>query len=645
MNMKNLTPEILKSGAGKVHGGGIVLLILTLVFGRHWELNTLLLAVAILLFLWILIALFVYERIKARRNAQKLEQSVSVQGDEQIINTRPDKRAEIKQLKREFEEALAIFKESKFVRDGGEAALYKLPWFVMIGPPGAGKTTALLKSGLRFPYGKPRLGGFGGTKNCEWFFSDSAIFLDTAGRYAAAQQAGDTEEWLEFLNLLGKYRRSQPITGVIVAVSMADMLREDEQSLEKRALQMRARIDELIQKLCIRFPVYLIFTKCDLLHGFEAFFGDFTPEKREQVWGCTVPKPAQADPNVGALFAAEFQKLCRVLLNRRFERLDGSANGKLSGKIYHFPHVFHSLQPKLSFFVDKLFQPNQYQESPFFRGFYFTSGTQTAPASIPRPGDTPGGAEWDPAIAETPENSPRETKSYFLKDLFARVIIPDQYQVEQLNPPRLGPRHRFLLAALTVILLLFVWNIAHSYLQSKRQMLACQALFERVKTVQISEHIEESHYLLLDRLRGQIEVLEYRSGGFSWQWGFGRSQRLLALSRMVYHEKAKPFIRKFIYRELLKKAGYHRSGGPRSSQTPYAKTLALLGKDVQTLANSQNRELLTNQLLAILRGQDIPPGLLPRMEIQVRFFVENLGILATGAGIRPEYLSFSSPGE
>ena len=59
---------------------------------------------------------------------------------------------------------------------------------MFIGSPGAGKTTALLNAGLKFPLedsGKGATGirGVGGTRNCDWWFTDEAVLIDTAGRY------------------------------------------------------------------------------------------------------------------------------------------------------------------------------------------------------------------------------------------------------------------------------------------------------------------------------------------------------------------------------------------------------------------------------------------------------------------------------
>src|SRR6185503_2615199 len=55
--------------------------------------------------------------------------------------------AEVAKLRERFEEAVGALKQQR--RTG--RSLYDLPWYVIIGAPGSGKTTALLNSGLRFP--------------------------------------------------------------------------------------------------------------------------------------------------------------------------------------------------------------------------------------------------------------------------------------------------------------------------------------------------------------------------------------------------------------------------------------------------------------------------------------------------------------
>ena len=96
--------------------------------------------------------------------------------EEALIPAEPE--GDGKLLAEKMTEALAVLKKS-----GGAASLYDLPWYVIIGPPGAGKTTALANSGLEFPLAqKHAISGFGGTRNMDFWFAEDAVLIDTAGR-------------------------------------------------------------------------------------------------------------------------------------------------------------------------------------------------------------------------------------------------------------------------------------------------------------------------------------------------------------------------------------------------------------------------------------------------------------------------------
>ena len=112
----------------------------------------------------------------------------------------------------------------------------------------------------------------------------------------------DKEEWLGFLNLLKKYRKSNPINGVIIAISISDLLESHEDDIAVHAQNIRTRVDELISRLGIVFPVYLLFTKCDLVDGFIQFFEDFSRSEREQLWGCSLPQHLSAQETPQARF-------------------------------------------------------------------------------------------------------------------------------------------------------------------------------------------------------------------------------------------------------------------------------------------------------------------------------------------------------
>ena len=76
-----------------------------------------------------------------------------------------------------------------------------------------------------------------------------------------------------------------PINGIVVAISISDLLTADDAGMDWHVKVVRDRINELITNLGFVFPLYIVFTKCDLLSGFQSFFGDLNEASRNQVWG------------------------------------------------------------------------------------------------------------------------------------------------------------------------------------------------------------------------------------------------------------------------------------------------------------------------------------------------------------------------
>jgi type VI secretion system protein ImpL len=403
--------------------GLLVLIVWALEFIFSYPLWIACLATAILVTL--VVAIAIVGRIQAARSAAALERAIAAQAAQHALNARPERRAEIQALQRQISDGIGALKSSKLGhRRGGVSALYSLPWYMIVGPPGAGKTTALKHSGLAFPYqgagGDGGVRGVGGTRNCDWWFTNEGILLDTAGRYAT--EAEDRDEWLAFLAMLRRYRSRQPINGVLIAISVAEIIDANEQQLEATGKKLRARIDEVMTQLRMVVPVYVLFTKCDLIAGFNEFFGDMRKTDRAQVWGATL-KLSQPKNDPSKIFDAEFDLLRQQVHARALKRLATERNRESREKIYQFPLELAGAKRNLSELIGITFAVNSFQGTPIFRGFYFTSGTQEG-----RPLDRVLGRMGQAMGLRLPETSIQkvvESKSYFLHDVFMNVVFPD----------------------------------------------------------------------------------------------------------------------------------------------------------------------------------------------------------------------------
>ena len=297
--------------------------------------------------------------------------------------------------------------------------LYTKPWYVIIGPPGAGKTTALLNSGLRFPIGDQALKGVGGTRNLDFWFADEAAMVDTAGRYTTqdSDQAVDSRGWTSFLQLLKKNRPLQPINGIIVAIGVDELIRADCAQIDAHARAVRRRMVELRRTLEVAAPVYVMLTKADLLAGFTEYYDDLDVQGRRSVLGATVPFAA-GKPTADAL-ARAFDEMAQAVADRQAKRLFDEVDASRRSLLLGFPAQLQSLRSRLMRFLDGAFVSGD-EPGGMLRGFYLTSGVQEG-----TPLDRIMSGMADVYDRPQRQEGGSQGRAYFLNRLLTEVMFPE----------------------------------------------------------------------------------------------------------------------------------------------------------------------------------------------------------------------------
>ncbi|MDQ2778253.1 MAG: type VI secretion system membrane subunit TssM [Pseudomonadota bacterium] len=363
----------------------------------------------------------------------------------------PVESADMAAVRERFETALKTLRNARFgsAAEGGLAAtrpsrwariqqsltgrfLYELPWYTIIGAPGSGKTTALRNAGLRFPLAEHRGGasadavrGVGGTRNCDWWFTDQAVLIDTAGRFVTqdSDRANDQATWAGFLQLLKKSRPRQPLNGVLVTVSVADLIAKSPAERARHAEAVRARMQELHEQLAVRLPIYLLVTKCDLLAGFSETFAALDKDRRATPWGYTVALDGPNAQDARTALVPEFDALLQRLDQGLVDRLQSEPDPQRRALIYAFPNQFANLRELLQEFVQQVFSPSPFEARPMLRGVYFVSGTQEG-----SPIDRVLGAVSRHFRLEQQMLPPQHEsgRSYFLQRLLKEVVFAEQ---------------------------------------------------------------------------------------------------------------------------------------------------------------------------------------------------------------------------
>ncbi|MBL8112121.1 MAG: hypothetical protein JNK60_04495 [Acidobacteria bacterium] len=334
--------------------------------------------------------------------------------------SRDEVRVALRDLTEKWKQAMTELKAARI-------DIYQLPWYMLIGEPQSGKSTTLANSGLEFPIGKEALSGAGGTRNCDWWFSNEAVILDTAGRFTFQEDAApDREEWSSFLKLLKKYRPYCPINGVLVVIPSTTLLEDTAEERERKAQNIRGKLLNIQKVLQIRFPVFLMITKSDRVLGFSEFFSRLDPEHQRQLVGWSNPEETTVafDP---AKFEGVWESIVERIHKLRLKFLSTEESVSQVDRLFPFPEELRALGNPLGGYIKTIFSTTRYEEPLLFRGLYLSSGVQQGKpiAQATRDLLSVAGASAN-EVVESLESIFKKSRAFFIKDFYEKKVFPEQ---------------------------------------------------------------------------------------------------------------------------------------------------------------------------------------------------------------------------
>lgn len=406
-----------------------------------------LLIVALAVFVWRL-----YVKMQARKRARALNSQLSENSSAApSAISDPARRAKLDDLRQNFSKGIEKF------RAAGKD-LYSLPWYVVCGEPGSGKTEAVRHCNVGFPPGlQDEMQGAGGTLNMHWWFTNQAVLLDTAGKLLFQEALpGTTNEWTEFLNLLRKARPNCPINGLLLVIPAESLIKDAFEDIQRKAGKIAQQLDVIQKRLDVRFPVFVLITKCDLINGFREFFaGIKDPQLQHQMMGWSNPEPLDSvfrpetiDQHLGHVV----QRIGRRRLGLLKDPVPGDPGVRRIDEVdalFTLPASVAALGPRLRKYLETIFVASEWSSKPLFlRGIYFTSAL-TEGAALD--------AELASALGIAPESLPEgkaweRERSFFLRDLFVQKIFKEKGLVTRASNTRQLVRRRQIILTSVVVL-------------------------------------------------------------------------------------------------------------------------------------------------------------------------------------------------
>jgi type VI secretion system protein ImpL len=257
----------------------------------------------------------------------------------------------------------------------GLARKYDLPWFLMLGSEGSGKSTVVNSIGI------PRIvedrDFYHGELDpiCRWFFFNKGVIIDVKGSVFFRENSPSTDEktWRELGVLLARYRTARPLNGIILTLSAEDFYGKkkiNESEITANANYVAQKLNSFQYALGMTLPVYILITKTDIIPGFDCVCAQLLSPNKQNLLGWSNPY------HTNQLYRDEWMKEAFDYIHTRldylrYEIFATSPKVQDLDGIFIFPQELIKIYEPLTLYSNRLFEAVARNDPLLLRGIYF----------------------------------------------------------------------------------------------------------------------------------------------------------------------------------------------------------------------------------------------------------------------------------
>ena len=424
-----------------------------------------------------------------------------------------------------------------------------LPRYLLLGAVGSGKSSFIQNAQLDFLL-HPTTGqqpiqfDVISQPICDWWLADQAVIVEAPGRYLTqdTNSAVDAAGWQA---LLQQYQRlgTQSLSGVVLCLSVADLLQHDSEAVVEQARVIRQRLFDIQHTLKSQIPVYLVLTHCDHIPGCTPFFSDLNAVARQQVWGMTLRNDhLQATQDYVSLVSEQMNALQKRIQERVAVRLHSIQTQQQTAQILAFPYHMALLRSVVLRVIQAAFAQHRFAQQPWLRGMYLISsaGNALCKNTVQYGVASHFGL---PSVAD--KTTEQQQYPLFVQRLFKDVLIPEAGLAVG-DPARFRRQQvisvvggAVVLVCTAAIVVLFV----HSYTYNKRLISQAQQVVASYRPLPLRQATDQRSYFavalqrfeVMNRARN-IALRQEKTVGWSHRLGLYQGTRLAKTLNSAYKQ-------------------------------------------------------------------------------------------------------------